>query len=106
MGVMLSLDRHRPAGGRRRAQHARREDGWARARALATARRCDAPVGAGLLSRLIRVLLPWRDRSAGSRPYSYERDRYRGTGTPRGTGAPRRAAAPPGGRDAGRAPAA
>jgi hypothetical protein len=100
MGVMLSLDRHRPGGGRRRAQHARREDGWARARALATARRCDAPVGAGLLSRLIRVLLPWRERSAGSRLSSYERDHYRGTAAPRG------AAAPPGGRDAGRAPAA
>jgi len=46
---MLSLDRHRPSGGRRRAQHARREDGWARARALATARRCDSPTGGGLL---------------------------------------------------------
>jgi hypothetical protein len=91
MGVMLSLDRHRPASGRRRAQHARREDGWARARALATTRRCDTPAGAGLLSRLARALLPWRN--TGSRPSSYEREYHRG--------------AVSGGRpDAGRAPAA
>jgi hypothetical protein len=119
MGVMLSLDRHRPANGRRRAQHARREDGWARARALATVRRSDVPADAGLLCRLIRVLLPWRDRSAGSRAPGYERDRYRGAEAPPGTAAasrstaasrdgaaPRGRAAPGGGRDAGRAPAA
>jgi hypothetical protein len=94
MGVMLSLDRHRPASGRRRAQHARREDGWARARALATARRCDAPAGAGLLRRLARVLLPWRNRSAGSRPAGCEHEYQRGTAVPDGR------------RDAGRAPAA
>jgi hypothetical protein len=94
MGVMLSLDRHRPASGRRRAQHARREDGWARARALATTRRCDTPAGAGLLSRLARALLPWRNRSAASRPASFEREYHRG-------------AAVSGGRpDAGSAPAA
>jgi hypothetical protein len=94
MGVMLSLDRHRPANGRRRAQHARREDGWARARALATARRCDAPAGAGLLSRLARALLPWRNGSAGSRPAGYDHEHHGGTEVPE-----RR-------QDAGRAPAA
>jgi hypothetical protein len=94
MGVMLSLDRHRPVSGRRRAQHARREDGWARARALATTRRCDAPARAGMLSRFARALLPWRNRSAGGRPPGYE-------------GGYRREAAVSGGRpDAGRAPAA
>ena len=109
MGVMLSLDRHRSASGHRRAQHARREDGWARARALATMRRGDSPAGGRLLSSLIRVLLPWRDRSAGSRLSSYgsrlssyERDSYRsaGAGTPRGSAGAR------GGREPGRAPAA
>ena len=94
MGVMLSLDRHRPARGRRRAQHARREDAWARARALATVRRCDAPVGARLLSRLTGTLLAWGNRSAGSRPSGFEHDCHRG------------AAAPGGGPDEGRAPAA
>lgn len=67
MGVMLSLDRHRPARGHRQAQHARREDARARARALVAVRR-DAPVRAGLLSRLTGTLLPWRNRSAGSGP--------------------------------------
>jgi hypothetical protein len=66
MGVMLSLDRHGPARGHRRAQHARREDGLARARALASMRRCEAPASAGLLGRLARALLPWRNRSAAS----------------------------------------
>lgn len=94
MGVMLSLDRHRPAAGRRRAQHARREDGWARARALATARRGDGAAGAGLLSRLARALLPWRNGPAGSRPAGYEHEYHGG------------AAVPEGRRDAGRAPAA
>jgi hypothetical protein len=94
MGVMLSLDRHRPASGRRRAQHARREDPWVRARALATVRRCDAPAGAGLLSRLVRALLPWRNRPAGSHPSGYEREH------------PGDAATPGGRRDTGRAPAA
>lgn len=106
MGVMLSLDRHRPASGRRRAQHARREDSWARARALATTRRGDAPAGIGLLSRLIRVLLPWRDRSAVRRPPGYGHDRYRGAAAPGSTGVPHGTGAPRGGRDAGRAPAA
>jgi hypothetical protein len=94
MGVMLSLDRHRPANGRRRAQHARREDGWARARTLATVRRRDPRAGARLLSRLIGILPPWRDRAVGGRPPSHEHDRYRGAEASRG------------GRDAGRAPAA
>jgi hypothetical protein len=119
MGVMLSLDRHRPASSRRRAQHARREDGWVRARALATMRHGDPPAGGGLLSRLIRVLLPWRDRSAGSRPSGYDRDCYRraGAAAPRGADRVRGAAeargaaeegadGTRGGRDAGRAPAA
>lgn len=66
MGVMLSLDRHRPATGHRRAQHARRDDLRARARALATTRRGEAPVSAGLLRRLARLLVPWRNRSAGT----------------------------------------
>lgn len=93
MGVMLSLDRHRPGSGRRRAQHARREDGWARARALATVRR-DPLTRAGLLSRLVRALLPWRNRSAGSLPADHEHDCDRGATT---SGDP---------RDTGRAPAA
>jgi hypothetical protein len=94
MGVMLSLDRHRAASGHRRAQHARHEDGWARARALATVRRFDAPVGARLLSRLTGALLALGNRSAGSRPSGYEHDCHRG------------AAASGPGPDAGRAPAA
>jgi hypothetical protein len=129
MGVMLSLDRHRPAGGHRRAQHARREDGRTRARALATVRRCDAPVRAGLLSRLTRTLLPWRNRSAAGGPSRDGLDervwsRYPGLsiacllGECRdGAGHPacdvsgcehdcHRGAAAPGGPDAGRAPAA
>jgi hypothetical protein len=65
MGVMLSLDRHRPAKGRRRAQHARYPDGRARGRALATLRRYDAPVSVRLLSRLTRTVLPWRNGPAG-----------------------------------------
>lgn len=64
MGVMLSLDRHRPDAGRRRAQHARRPDAQARVRALATVRRLEAPVSGRLLGRLARSLLAWRKRPA------------------------------------------
>ncbi len=65
MGVMLSLDRHRPARARRRAQHARHQDGKGRGQALASVRRYDAPASARLLSRLARAVLARRGRQAG-----------------------------------------
>ena len=67
MGVMLSLDRHRPDRVRRRAQHARHPD----VKALATVRRYEAPVSVRLLSRLTRTVLARRNGPAGrtaSRP--------------------------------------
>jgi hypothetical protein len=65
MGVMLSLDRHRPVRGRRRAQHARHPDGQGRGQALAIVRRYEAPASARLLSRLARAVLARRGREAG-----------------------------------------
>jgi len=64
MGVMLSLDRHGPAKGRRQGQHARNPDGQARVQVLAAMRRYDAPASARLLSRLTRTL--GRRASAGA----------------------------------------
>jgi len=56
MGVMLSLDRHGPAKGRRQGLHARNPDGQARVQVLAAMRRYDRPVSARLLTRLTRTL--------------------------------------------------
>ncbi len=59
MGVMLALDRHQPARGRRRpGQHARHPGDRERAQALATVRRGDAPAGGRLFGRLARTVLP------------------------------------------------
>ncbi len=63
MGVMLSLDRYRPAGGRRRAQHARRHDRRVRMQP-ADMRRSSMPVSVGLLGRLTRAVLARRGRAA------------------------------------------
>jgi hypothetical protein len=63
MGVMLSLDRERPAKGRRQGQHVRHRHDDERARPLAAARRYYAP-GSGrlrLLSRLARAVLARKD---------------------------------------------
>jgi hypothetical protein len=58
MGVMLSLDRQRPARGRRRqGQHERRPGDQARAQALAAVRRYDPPPSGRLLTRLARTML-------------------------------------------------
>ena len=58
MGVMLSLDQHRPARGRRRqGQHARHLHAGARAPALAALRRYDAPASGRLITRLARTML-------------------------------------------------
>jgi hypothetical protein len=62
MGVMLSLDRHGPARGRRRqGQHAR-HPGTA---ALAAIRRYETPASSRLLSRLTRTVLARRSAVAG-----------------------------------------
>ena len=53
MGVMLSLDRHRPDKGRRQGQHVRHPGDQARAQAAV--RRYDAPARGRLLAR-------WRGR--------------------------------------------
>ena len=59
MGVMLALDRHRPARGRRRpGQHARHPGDRERAQALATMRRDDASASGRLFGRLARTMLP------------------------------------------------
>jgi hypothetical protein len=63
MGVMLSLDRHRRAGGRRRARHARRNDRLVRGLATGT-RRYSVPISAGLLGRLTRTVLARRGKAA------------------------------------------
>ncbi|HEY2691742.1 MAG TPA: hypothetical protein VGJ50_25135, partial [Streptosporangiaceae bacterium] len=64
---MLSLDRHRPATGRRRGQHVRHPGGQARARAAAP--RYDAPARGRLLARLARKVIVRRRRpEAGSGP--------------------------------------
>jgi hypothetical protein len=65
MGVMLSLDRHRPDKGRRRqGQHARHPDDQARGRALAAVRRADAPARGRLLARLARRVMVRRSPPA------------------------------------------
>jgi len=61
MGVMLSLDRQRPARGRRRqGQHERHPGDQARARTLAAVRRYDRPPSGRLLTRLARAVLARR----------------------------------------------
>lgn len=61
MGVMLSLDRQRPARGRRRqGQHVRHPGDQARARTLAAVRRYDPPPSGRLLTRLARTVLARR----------------------------------------------
>ena len=114
MGVMLSLDRNGPARDHRRARHARRPGGQARAQALSlfhppisrpgyvgsrredekgslVALRHDQPSAGGrLLSRLTRTVLARRNRS--------HRDATAHPATPTGGLA--------GGSAAGRAPAA
>lgn len=61
MGVMLSLDRQRPARGRRRqGQHERRPGDRARARTLAVVRRHEPPPSGRLLTRLARTVLARR----------------------------------------------
>ena len=71
MGVMLSLDRHRPAKGRRRqGQHVRHPDD--RARARAAMRRSDAPASTRLLARLARKVVVRRSPPAVQRGQSKE----------------------------------
>lgn len=61
MGVMLSLDRQRPARGRRRqGQHERQPAGQPRAQTLAAVRRYDPPPSGRLLTRLARTVLARR----------------------------------------------
>jgi hypothetical protein len=61
MGVMLSLDRQRPARGRRRrGQHERQSGNQPRAQTLAAVRRYDPPPSGRLLTRLARTVLPRR----------------------------------------------
>jgi hypothetical protein len=61
MGVMLSLDRQRPARGRRRqGQHARQPGNQPWAQTLAAVRRCDSPPSGRLLTRLARTVLARR----------------------------------------------
>jgi hypothetical protein len=65
MGVMLSLDRQRPAGGRRRqGQHERQRDDRGRTRALTVVRRCNAPASGRLLTRLARTMLARKGAAA------------------------------------------
>jgi len=63
MGVMLSLDRNGPARNHRRARHARRPGGQARAQALVAMRRDHASASSRLLNRLTRTVLARRNRS-------------------------------------------
>ena len=61
MGVMLSLDRQRPARGRRRqGQHERHPGDQARAKTLPAMRRYDPPPSGRLLTRLARTVLARR----------------------------------------------
>lgn len=61
MGVMLSLDRQRPARGRRRqGQHERRPGDQARGQTLAAVRCYDPPPSGRLLTRLARTMLARR----------------------------------------------
>jgi hypothetical protein len=66
MGVMLSLDRERPAKGRRRqGQHVRDPRDAERARPVEAARRCEATASGRLLARLARAVLARKDESSG-----------------------------------------
>jgi hypothetical protein len=61
MGVMLSLDRQRPARGRRRqGQHERHPRDQAWAKTLPAMRRYDPPPSGRLLTRLARTVLARR----------------------------------------------
>jgi hypothetical protein len=61
MGVMLSLDRQRPARGRRRqGQHERHPGDQARAKTLPAMRRYDPRPSGRLLTRLARTVLARR----------------------------------------------
>jgi hypothetical protein len=65
MGVMLSLDEHGPAKGRRRqGQHARHQGLPVRVQAVAAIRRYEAPSTGRLLSRLTRSVLARRNATA------------------------------------------
>jgi len=65
MGVMLSLDRQRPAGDRRRqGQHERQRDDQARTRALTLVLRCNASASGRLLTRLARTMLARKGAAA------------------------------------------
>jgi hypothetical protein len=65
MGVMLSLERQRPAGDRRRhGQHERQRDDQVRTRALTVVRRCNPPASGRLLSRLARTMLARKGAAA------------------------------------------
>ncbi|HTW03566.1 MAG TPA: hypothetical protein VMF87_24915 [Streptosporangiaceae bacterium] len=65
MGVMLSLDEHGPAKGRRRqGQHARHPGLPVRVQAVAAIRRSEAPSTGRLLSRLTRTVLARRNPPA------------------------------------------
>ena len=65
MGVMLSLDEHGPAKGRRRqGQHARHPGLPGRVQAVVAIRRYDAPSTGRLLSRLTRTVLSRRNAPA------------------------------------------
>jgi hypothetical protein len=90
MGVMLSLDRNGPARDHRRARHARRPGGQARAQVLVAMRRDQASSSGRLLSRLTRTVLARRNPS------------HREASAPPATPA----AGSPAGSAAGRAPAA
>lgn len=60
MGVMLSLDRHRPDKGRRQGQHVRHPGDQARTQAAV--RRYDAPARGRLLARVARKVMVRRRR--------------------------------------------
>ncbi|HUA29798.1 MAG TPA: hypothetical protein VMC03_13010 [Streptosporangiaceae bacterium] len=65
MGVMLSLDEHGPAKGRRRqGQHARHPGLPVRVQAVAAIRRSEAPSTGRLLSKLARTVLARRNAPA------------------------------------------
>jgi hypothetical protein len=78
MGVMLSLDRHRPAKGRRPGQHVRHPGDQARARAAVP--RYEAPARRRLLARLVRKVIVRRRRPEAGPGPSQEPSRPGGTG--------------------------
>jgi hypothetical protein len=78
MGVMLSLDRHRPAKSRRAGQHVRHQGDQARARVAAP--QYDAPARGRLLARLARKVIVRRRRAEAAPGPSQEPGRPGGTG--------------------------